>query len=310
MKRGFLRNKRQRALLAFGLVSLSLGFSGCENFGARWAGSVFQDHATELSLRNGRVERGDLEVRVTASGQVQSKRRTSINAPYAGFVQKLFVSLGETVKAGQPLVRVGESSEGASVLASFPMRAPFSGTVVELNVSEGQQVQANAGPDDLKTMMTIEDMSAFEAAIEIAELDVNLMKVGMAAKIKISALPDKIFTGRLTRLNLSAKRENSWSSSKVIFPAGVSFDEYDERLRPGMTALIDVIVNQRENVLLLGHEYIQGDASGYFVTTATGQKVDVSLGLQNETHAEITSGLKEGDEVRMVEFMNLGVSTN
>jgi multidrug efflux pump subunit AcrA (membrane-fusion protein) len=278
---------------------------GCQQYSSQGKMGFLKSSSQGASGRTGKATIGNLEVKVTASGQVQPARRTTIKAPYTGFVQKLHVVLGQRIQAGQPLLRIGESSEVDQAPQSFPMRAPFAGTIVELNVSEGQQVQANAGPDELKSILTIEDLSSFEAAIEIAELDVSQMKVGMAAKIKIAALPDRVFQGKLSRLNLSARRESSWSSSKVIFPAAIKFDEFDERLRPGMTALIDVIVTRREKTLILGHEFIQGDGEKFFVTKLDGKRADITLGAQNETHAEVLTGLADGDEVRLIDFINL-----
>src|SRR4051812_13557093 len=86
------------------------------------------------------VRRGDLVQRVTLTGTVVPNRKTVISAPYNGYVKKLFVSVGEAVKADQPIISITQSvrERGEEV---YPLRSPFPGTVVQILASEGDYVK-------------------------------------------------------------------------------------------------------------------------------------------------------------------------
>ena len=81
---------------------------------------------------------------------------------------------------------------------------------------------------------------------------------------------------------------------------------HDKRLLPGMSTVMDIVPDKREKVLVLPHEYVQEDDNGYFVTMENGAVRKVKVGMQTSAEAvEILDGLKEGDKVRVIDFLNL-----
>lgn len=259
---------------------------------------------TEDSARLGVVQRQDMSVKATASGRVVSGRSTTIKAPYAGFVQAVFVKVGDKVKRGAPLLAVSEGVDERA-LHPFPMRAPFGGLIVEAPAQAGQQVEANKGASGKEYLLRIEDCSSFAVEAEFPEIDATRVRVGMPVTIRITALPKKTYTGVLEQLNLAASLETTWRSSRVVFPGLIKMNDFDEDIRPGLSALVDVEIAQRKGALVLGHEYIGSRADRFFVTRENGTEVPVKLGLQNESGAEVVEGVAEGDRIRLVDYMSL-----
>jgi multidrug efflux pump subunit AcrA (membrane-fusion protein) len=253
------------------------------------------------SATTGKVERRDLVQRVTISGRVASKRRLDVKPSFAGYVQKIFVHIGDDVKAGDPLVTFSPSLGSSE--ANFPVRAAFAGKVTQVLKTEGESVTDTG---DQNVVLRVEDLTDLFVQVSIPELDIAKVKVGQSALIKLSSLAGESFNGKITEIALSAKEKDRWGSSSTEFQAKMLITSKDPRLLPGMSALCDVITNRAEKVLVLPHEYIQQDGEeNYFVTTLDGQKRLIKLGMQTEEGAEVKSGLTEGEMVKAIDFLHL-----
>ncbi len=86
----------------------------------------------------------------------------------------------------------------------------------------------------------------------------------------------------------------------VTYPVTVVLTEANEAAKAGMTANLNIILAQRENVLTVPNKYVKTVSGQKVVTLQTGGTqvpVPVQVGLSDDTHTEIISGLKEGDVV-------------
>lgn len=245
----------------------------------------------------GQVEKADLIQRVTIAGFIFPTRTTNITAPYTGYIKKLYVAVGDSVKSGSPLVSITQS-----LLASqevYPMQAPFNGIVVQINKAEGEFVKEG---DSKEFILRVDDPSQYIIKAETPEIDRTKVKVGQKAVIKVNAINDKTYKGLIRTIAKAPSVKDSRNSSTVEYDTVVEILDADESIYSGMSALIDLIVEKKENVLTLRHEYIQKDKTGYFVTKANGERQAIEVGLQNEDAFEIVSGLNEGDTVKSVDF--------
>lgn len=296
-----------RRFHVFLTVALVIGLFGCDLIPTKSKSAERPQSKTKQegnsSARIGFVKKNDIAVKATASGRIVSARSTTIKAPYTGFIQNVFVKVGDKVKRGDPLLAISEGvdEKGAQ---PFPMRAPFAGTVVEAAAQSGQQVEANKGGSSKEYLLRIEDCSSYAVEAEFPEIDATRVGVGMQATIRLTALPQKTYPGVLTSLNLAASQDNKWMSNRVLFPGTIQMSAFDDQIRPGLSALVDVEIAERKGVLTLGHEYIASRAGGFFVTRADGTEVNIKLGLQNESGAEIIEGVSEGDRIMVVDYMN------
>lgn len=167
--------------------------------------------------------------------------------------------------------------------------APFDGVVAAVNYSVGDTASASA--------MTVVDMSQLQVKVTVAEVDIAKIKVGETAQMTLDALPGKTYNAKV----LSIAPVATVTQGVVNYPVTVAITNSDGAVKPGMTANLNIVVDQRDNVLLVPLRAVRTQGNQKSVTVAyQGQNISVpvTVGLTNDQSAEITSGnLKEGDRV-------------
>lgn len=247
------------------------------------------------------VKRQDLTQRVTISGVLWPKKRLDIKPPFNGYIEKIFVKIGDKVKVGTPLITFSPSLGKGET--NFPVRSAFDGVVSQIIKTEGEYV-TESGNQNL--ILRVEDVSDLYVLAAVPELDIAKVKIGQEATVRVSSLLGETFTGSISEISLSAqeKDQNGMSNSNTEFQVRIHLNSHDPRLLPGMSALMDILTNKATSVLTLPHEYVQEENGKYYVTTTNAEKKPVEVGLQTESDVEIKSGLNEGDKVKIVDFLN------
>lgn len=256
---------------------------------------------TKASRRIEAVKKMDLIQRVTIAGNVVPKRKTIVTAQFNGYVKKLFVKVGDKVKKDDPLVSVVQSLQ--SVDPVYPLRSPFSGTVVQVLKDEGEFVKQN-DPQDY--ILRVDSLDELYLNSDVPEIDSVKIKKGQEVIVKASAILDKTYKGVVTEISLASKLQDSWrGNSKVDYQTKIKLIDFDKDLKPGMSAIVDIITHKKEDVLVLPHEFILKEGGKYFALLAKSGRQEIKLGLQNESYFEVLEGLKEGDRVRQIDFMEI-----
>jgi HlyD family secretion protein len=167
--------------------------------------------------------------------------------------------------------------------------APFAGTVTEVDVSTGDLVSSG------EAAFRIDDLSSLYVDLEISEVDLPSLKVGQQATLEFDAIADQQYSGEVTEIGMVG----SVSQGVVNYPVTVRITDADENIRPGMTASVTVILDQRQGVLLVPNKAIHTSSGQQTVTVLfEGQQiaVPVTVGLVGDSQSEITSDqLREGD---------------
>lgn len=263
-------------------------------------GSINKGQSQGLS-RVGTVQRIDLIQRVTIAGNVSPLRKTIVTAPFNGYVKKIFVKIGDKVKKGDPIVSVTQSLQSTDPL--FPLRSPLDGTVVSIQKQEGEFVK-QSDPKDF--ILRIDSLDEFYINSNVPEIDMVKISSGQEVIIKASAILDRKYKGKVVNISLASKLQDEWrGNSKVEYPTKIKIIDPDEKIRPGMSTVLDIITLKKEKVLTLGHEFISKEADEYFVFLKDGKKREIEVGIQNEEYFEIVRGLEEGQEVKQIDFIEL-----
>jgi RND family efflux transporter MFP subunit len=171
--------------------------------------------------------------------------------------------------------------------------APLDGVVADVTMSEGQELSAAAlaAPG-----MTLVGAGEIEMRGLIDEIDVALVKVGQAANITVDALPDEILEGTVAFVSPTGTS----LIGVVYYETTITLEVPVEGLRDGMTATAEVVIERRDDVLVIPNKCLQGTLdSPKVVLFVDGQEEerDITLGLSDGIDTEVLSGLEEGDKV-------------
>jgi HlyD family secretion protein len=175
-------------------------------------------------------------------------------------------------------------------LAQASIVAPFDGTIAEVYAQVGQQASTSTD------VVALADLSRLNLAVTLAEVDMPKVKAGQQAEITFDAEPSQVFTGTVTEIDLVG----TTTSGVVNYAATVSIDTPTDALRPGMNASANIILQKRENVLLVPNRAVRSVGKAKTATVVNGEQsneVSVTLGLSGDTKSEVVDGLHEGDVV-------------
>lgn len=188
------------------------------------------------------------------------------------------------------------------------IRAPLSGTVVSLPVEAGQTINfAQTTP----LIATIANLDKMEIRMQIAEGDYTKLKVGMPVRFSTLADPKIKLNGKiqkidpalisLTKGTYDNKSENA--NSAVFYYARMTVDNKERKLSIGMTTQNDIIIHQKNNVIMIPKTTVmsENETSSVFVYTPNKktEKRQVKTGVSDFNHIEIISGLKAGEKILM-----------
>ncbi|MGB8958473.1 MAG: efflux RND transporter periplasmic adaptor subunit [Candidatus Aminicenantales bacterium] len=201
-------------------------------------------------------------------------------------------------------------------LAKTTYVSPIDGVITSLQVEEGETAIIGTMNNPGTVMLTIADLSVMEVEVEVDETDVIGVSLGQEADIRVDALPGTIFKGKVTEIGSSALLKATAgvaTQESKDFKVVVTLDNPDRKLKPGLSASADIIVSQRKQVLavpissLVLREKPNVDKSAptaareeegvYAVEAGRVKFTPVGKGITGGMMIEITSGLKEGQEI-------------
>jgi membrane fusion protein, macrolide-specific efflux system len=198
----------------------------------------------------------------------------------------------ETAKLNLKLAKLNLETAGLN-LEKAVIVAPFDGVVADITISEGQEMSAAALA---APAITLVGSGGIQMHGLIDEIDVALVKVGQAANITLDALPEETLEGTLAFISPTGTS----LIGVVYYETTITLEVPVEGLRDGMTATAEVIIERRDDVLMIPNRCLQGTLNApKVVMLVDGQEEerDITLGLSDGINTEVLSGLEEGDKV-------------
>ena len=180
--------------------------------------------------------------------------------------------------------------QAKSNLKKSQLIAPFDGIVADVNIQVGQMSSASTQP------IIVVDLSRLEAQVNISETDLPRIKVGQTVQVTFDALTGQTFAGKVVEVALVG----AVTQGVVNYPVTIALDQADNQIRPGMTANVTIVVEQRDNILLVSNRAVKIVNKQRVVNVIKDGKptpVAVTLGMSGDSQSEAISGLDEGDVV-------------
>ncbi len=180
--------------------------------------------------------------------------------------------------------------------------APMTGTIVSLDVKEGETVNAN---QTTPTIGRVADLNTMTAQAQVAEADISRLKEGMDVYFTTLGSNSRKWVGHVRQILPTPETENN----VVLYSVLVDVDNKDRALMTGMTTQMYFVLGNAENALLIPVSALvkrdaqsdTKDGQAYLVKVPTSPENSedrtIIVGLTDRTSAQVISGLSEGDKV-------------
>ncbi len=177
-------------------------------------------------------------------------------------------------------------------LNNYKITAPISGTVLLLNVSQGDTVSPGA------EIAVVGNTDHFIVDANADEIDAVNIKNGQDAIISFDAFPYKTFNGKVESVAYTTKMTNQGVQA---YEVKISLPKTGLNIKDGLSATIDITTAVKKNVLAVPIESVatENGKSYVILVKADGsvEKRYVEVGASSDNYTEILSGLKEGDKI-------------
>jgi len=192
------------------------------------------------------------------------------------------------------LMEKGSAKVGGTALDAI-IRSPVSGTILSRNVSIGDPVVPLTSYQPGTELMQIARLQDLLFKGVVDEIDVGRLEEGMKAKITVGAIPDEEIYGIIDIIAPKARNKEG----ATVFDIEIIVTEKGNRpLRVGYSATADIIIDERNGVLVIPEGAVKFEEEKTYVYLANGEKRDVEIGLSDGLNIEVVSGLKQGDEIK------------
>lgn len=170
------------------------------------------------------------------------------------------------------------------------------GTVTEIPVQVGSYTAENT------ILLKTAELNDLLVKAYISEYDAPLIKVGQKVEMTSEGIKDAVYTGVITSIEPKATSTSTNLGSETVVPIKISVDNPDEFLKPGYTLDLEIILSEKNDVILVSSNAILNDTSTnknyvYTIDKNIIKKTEVQIGETSKGKTEILSGIESGTEI-------------
>lgn len=189
-------------------------------------------------------------------------------------------------------------------LSYTEIKAPVDGIVISKSVEVGQTVAASFETPEIFSVA--EDLTKMQIEASVVEADIAKVKEGQKVRFTVDSYADDYFYGTVTQV----RNEATTTSNVVTYTVVIGIDNSDMKLKPGMTANVEIITAEEKGVMLVPNQalrfYIDDsdkakrykDRGVWIIKNGHPERVTVKIGVSDDDNTQILeSALKIGDEI-------------
>jgi len=182
----------------------------------------------------------------------------------------------------------------AAAQASYDLRyitAPFAGIVTDVDLLVGDQVSMAT------YAMRVDDLSRLLVEVDVPEVDINLIAIGQPVRLTFDAIQGVDYNGEVVEV----AQVGTVTQGGVDFTVTIELTDPDELVRPGMTAAVNIITYELNDILIIPNRSVEredGKQIVYKVVDGKYEAVEVTLGASQDSYSQVLSGdLEAGDTI-------------
>ncbi len=193
--------------------------------------------------------------------------------------------------------------------AKRKVTAPISGTILEINIKNGDDLGRTASSNNNSAPIIIGDLKTLKALVEVNEVDISKIFIGQKVMLKFDALDSLTISGKVEKIDALG----TVTQGVVTYNVTINFDTLDERIKPQMSVSASIIADVKQDVLIVPSSAIKSENDSYYVEVLSEGKIlqrkAVQIGESNGVETEIISGINVGDKV-VIQTINPAVSAS
>jgi len=224
---------------------------------------------------------------------------------YAAMAQLRVLEQGSNVESLVEGIEISDQDrleiekETREAMASMTLIAPISGIVLSRDTDKGSAVIPISSAYGGTMIMTLADVSEKHFRGDVDEADIGKVHLGLPARIYVEAYPDEPFKAELTHISPQGREEEDI----INFEIRTIVSDQENRLRVGMSADAELILEEHENVLVIPEGAVIYENGKTFVNIQDDsveegmRKVEITKGISDGLRTEVLSGLEEDQVV-------------
>ncbi|MEL7266288.1 MAG: efflux RND transporter periplasmic adaptor subunit, partial [Planctomycetota bacterium] len=238
--------------------------------------------------------------------------------------KKMLVQFDSDIEAAQANLSAAKSTQAeeqdkldelTEQLALCVINAPTDGVVVHANKfsSRGGSefvVEAGASVRERQEIIRLPDPTRMQVKAKINESNITMVREGMPVKISVGAVDGLELLGRVQKVNRYAEPGSWFSSSVKEYATMIEIIDPPESIRTGMTAEVQIFVEQIPDAVQVPIQGIYEHGGGFFAMVQTGEVFEtreLKIGASNDKMVALNEGLEEGETIvlNLREHLNL-----
>lgn len=275
----------KKVLAVFFTIIFIFSLNGCKKRRRRRRFRVSYSPVKVLKIKKSNVKQ-----RILLTGNIKGIEEVNIYSYTTGILKRKFVTEGQRVYKGQALFSIDQTIRGQDI-RDYVIVSPLTGIISDIQMDIGALIIGNQS-----IIAKVFKTNVLKADVYISEADINKIKIGNRAIIKVEAAPNNEFKGKITKISPIINLNNRTAKVEILI------QRHNNLLKSGMFAEVEILTDIISGKILVPFEsVIQEDNTTYVFKLDKNKKRAVKqivrVGFNYSGNLIIEQGLKEGDLV-------------
>lgn len=274
-------------VLTIGVVFGAIVILGFARFYLEKHNTVATTVDTAIPVQVELTRAAEIQKNLEYVGNVRAEEEALVYPKVSGKLIEKIKAEGDAVQKGEILLYVDRDEVGLK-FEKAPIESPMNGIVGEITVDVGEHVTPQT------VVGLVVKMDRMKIALDIPEVYSSKISLGQEVLLKFDAYPVEAFQGKITKISPIINLANR------AFPIEILILNPENKLKSGMFAKVEIIIESHENAITVRKEVILGkepNAYVYIVENNIAKLRNVKIGIRSADRVEISEGVQKGDLV-------------
>lgn len=270
--------KYKKLILLIGCV---FALAGC-------AGDKPKEKSAEaIPVKIETIKLQDLAQTLDYSGDIKAFDEAVIYPKVSGKIIEKVKEDGSPIKKGEAICYIDRDEVGLK-FQKAPVESTLTGILGRVYVDLGENVNPNTA------IAFVVSAEKVKIALDIPEKYLPKIMLGQQAKISVDSYPQEEFIGQVTKVSPVVDLFTRTA------PVEITVDNQEHRLKSGMFAKVQLVIESRKNIPVILREAVMGHDPDNYVFVISDKKAKlkkISLGIRQGAYFEVRQGLADGEAV-------------